>query len=93
MPVLTALPGAAPLRVSAASMVRYAGTNRSSTAASLLPVPRRPEARQVSRTVYSPFGTRNRRNSGDSAPSTMAAKKLAQAWSMPLPKGQRPLSR
>ena len=74
-------------------MVRYSGTNRSSTAASLLPVPRRPDACQVSITVYSPFGTRKMRNSCGSLSTTMAPKKLAQAWSMPLPKGQRPLSR
>ena len=51
MPGLTALPGVGPPLVSATASVMCSGTNTSATSTSLLPVPRRPPANQVSITL------------------------------------------
>ena len=92
---LTPLPGLGPPVISLTATERYSGTNTSSTATSLLPVPARPITCQVSMIVKSLAGSTKMR--GSFVPAswswTIAPMRLQLAASTPLENGQRPVRR
>ena len=72
-----ALPGVLASRKSVSRNTRLSGTNALSTTMVLLPVPRMPAVNQVSRTVYSPGGTRKNFHSG-AGPSCVMPPSMTQ---------------
>jgi len=77
----------------ARSQVNSAGTKRSWTEKSQLPVPFSPATRQLSCSVAEAAGIRNMRSSGESLPSMRAPAISHSAWGAPLANWKRPESR